>query len=400
MKVGIIGAGLAGLTCAWYLKKNGVDDIVVYDSSEKAGGKLKTDEIDGFQLDRGFQVLLPAYPEAKKILDYDLLELQKFAKGSLILKNHKKIPFYDPENGISALIKTLLKGPGTFMDKLKLLKLKWKLSRISVERIFESEKSMSSLTYLQEFGFSEKIITEFWIPFYQGVFLENNLETDFKVLQFTFKMFAEAGAAVPKNGMGAIPDQLIEFIGREKVRTNTTVQNYTSTSITNSKNETELFDIVVIAFNNNENKHYQSVTNAYFEADKLPISTKHVILNANPNKIINNVVMMSEVAPNYAKNGKHLISVSANGTYLQTDVFRRDLKTLFGAEVEKWRHVKSYTIQEALPIVENGQKKYTSMREDHLFHCGDHLLQASINGAMQSGRITAEAILKKIKKIP
>ena len=139
MKIGIIGAGLSGLTCGWYLKKNGIHDITIFESSERAGGKLKTDRIDGFQLDRGFQVLLPAYPETKKILDYDKLQLQRFQKGSLIYKNGKQIPFYDPENGLTALLKTVVKGPGSLIDKLTLLKLKFTLSRLSVEEIFNGK---------------------------------------------------------------------------------------------------------------------------------------------------------------------------------------------------------------------------------------------------------------------
>lgn len=115
MKIGIIGAGLSGLTCAWYLKKNKFDDITIFESSEKAGGKIKTDRIDGFQLDRGFQVLLPAYPETKKVLDYEKLQLQAFKKGSLIYRNGKQIPFYDPENGFDSLLKTILHGPGSWL---------------------------------------------------------------------------------------------------------------------------------------------------------------------------------------------------------------------------------------------------------------------------------------------
>jgi protoporphyrinogen oxidase len=397
MKIGIVGAGLSGLTCAWYLKKNGINDIIIFESSEKAGGKLKTDRIDGFQLDRGFQVLLPAYPETKKVLDYDKLQLQGFQKGSLIYKNGKQIPFYDPENGFTALLKTVLDGPGTFIDKLILLKLKFTLSRLSVEEIFSSKKTIGSLAYLRESGFSERIINDFWIPFYQGVFLENTLETDSRMLQFTFKMFAEAGAAVPKEGMAAIPMQLLDYIGADKIRYNASVLHYDSKSVTTSDGKQESFDKVVLACNINRNVAYHSVTNNYYEAEKLPVDTKHVIINANPNRTINNVVMMSHVAPNYSKNGKHLISVSANGIHADADVFMGDLKSIFGLEASNWKLVKSYTIREALPAV-NFEEKYEPMSPEGVFYCGDYLLQGSINGAMESGRRAAEEIMKGIRK--
>ena len=395
MKIGIIGAGLSGLTCGWYFKKNSISDFTIFESTERAGGKLKTDNINGYQLDRGFQVLLPAYPESKKILDYDKLQLQRFQKGSLIYKNGKQIPFYDPENGITALLKTAVNGPGSLIDKLILLKLKNALSRLSVEDIFNSKKSISSLAYLKELGFSERIIGDFWIPFYQGVFLENTLETDSRMLQFTFKMFAEAGAAIPKEGMEAIPKQLEDYIGADKIRFNTKVLNYDGNSITTSNGNKESFDRVVLACNIDKNIDYHSVTNNYYEAEKLPIDSKHVILNANPNRIVNNVVMISNVAPNYSRNGKHLISVSANGIHTEEDAFRIDLKSIFGFQAASWNLVKSYTIRDALPAI-NFEQKYKPRSSEGVFYCGDYLLQGSINGAMESGRRVAEEIINEI----
>jgi protoporphyrinogen oxidase len=395
MKIGIIGAGLSGLTCAWYLKKAGITDITIFESTERAGGKLKTDCADGFQFDRGFQVLLPAYPETKKVLDYEKLQLQPFLKGSLIFKGDKKIPFYDPENGFSALLKTVVSGPGNLLDKVRLLRLKWTLDRLSVEDIFGSSKRINSLTYLRELGFSERMIEDFWIPFYQGVFLENALETDSRMLRFTFKMFAEAGAAVPKEGMEAIPKQLVDFIGEEKIRLNTNVLHYDRSSITTRDGKKESFDKVVLACNIDKNVKYHSVTNIYFETEKIPIDTKHVILNANPNRVVNNVVLISHVAPNYSRNGKQLISVSANGIFTDTEVFLRDLKTMFGSEVGSWKLVQSCIIEKALPVT-NFEEPYKSSSSDGVFYCGDHLLQGSINGAMESGRRTAEEILMAV----
>ncbi len=397
MKIGIIGAGLSGLTCAWYFKKNNFKDITIFEASDEAGGKLKTDFIDGFQLDHGFQVLLTAYPETKKILDYDKLQLQRFAKGSLISKQNKKIPFYDPENGMSALMQTAINGPGTIKDYFLLLKLKYTLNQMSTEDIFNQKTLLSSHAYLKEIGFSEKIIQDFWIPFYQGVFLENTLKTDSKMLQFTFKMFAQEGAAVPKDGMGAIPTQLVDFIGSEKIRYKSEVLSFDSKSITTVDSKNESFDRVVLACNLNKknNQNYHSVTNTYFETEILPIDTKYIILNANINRIINNVVMISNVAPSYSQNAKHLISTSANGINIDIDDLLANLKAMFGEQVNKWKFVKSYIIRHALPEI-NFEKKYEPLNSDGVYYCGDHLLQASINGAMESGRRSAEEIIKSV----
>ncbi|OYQ41964.1 NAD(P)/FAD-dependent oxidoreductase [Flavobacterium aurantiibacter] len=396
MKVAIIGGGLAGLTCAWYLKKNGIADVTVFESSDSVGGKVKTDLISGYRCDRGFQVLLPAYPETRKVLNYEALDLQRFDKGSLIFRNGKKIPFYDPENGVSALIQTVLKGPGSLRDKVLLLKLKLQLSRTSVDTILNSADTRTALAFLKDFGFSSSMIADFWKPFYQGVFLENDLQTDNRMLRFTFKMFAESGAAVPKNGMGAIPEQLAEFIGKENIRLETAVTAFDAHSVTTAVGETSTFDAVVCAFNYEKSVLYHSVSNYYFEAEQLPLESKHVLLNANAKRIVNNVVLMSCVAPNYSSTNKQLISVSANGTGWTNEQITNDLQLLFGAQVRDWKLVKYYEIYEALPNL-NPIRSFSSQQKAGVYYCGDYLTQGSINGAMQSGRITAEAILNSRK---
>lgn len=393
MKVGIIGAGLAGLSCAVYLKKSGVEDITIFESSDQVGGKLRTDIVGNYQLDRGFQVLLPSYPETKALLDYSKLELQYFEKGSIIFNVSKVIPFFDPANGLIPLIKTVLNGPGSLIDKLKLLKLKNTLRNLTVDEIFSNPQKMSSLTYLKQLGFSTKIINEFWVPFYQGVFLENDLTTDFKMLQFTFKMFSDKGAAVPKLGMQAIPNQLATTIGLDKIKLNAPVLHFDNITITSTDGTVHTFDKVVLACNLNQHITYHSVTNIYFEAASLPINSKHVMLNANENRLVNNVVFISNIASNYAKSGKHLISVSANGIHNDLGLIIKDLNKMFGSQVNAWNLVKTYIIKEALPLVDLAQKPQI-VNKQGVYCCSDFLIQGSINGAIKSARLAAEQILK------
>ena len=195
--------------------------------------------------------------------------------------------------------------------------------------------------------------------------------------------------------LAAIPKQLVNYIGDDKIRFNTKVIHYDSKSIKTSDGKIESFDKVVLACNLQDNVNYHSVTNNYYEAEKLPIVTKHVILNANSNRIINNVVLISHVAPSYSQTGKHLISVSANGIHDKSDDFLNDLKSIFGEEVSGWDLLKSYTIKEALPV-SDFEIKYKPSSSDGVFYCGDYLLQGSIIGAMESGRKTAEEIIKAI----
>lgn len=395
MKIGIVGAGLAGLSCAWHLKKKGFGDLTLFEASDRAGGKLKTDVVNGFKLDRGFQVLLPSYPEAKIMLDFVRLRLQYFDKGALILKKGKMIPFYDPQNGIKALLETVLNGPGSLWDKVKLLGLKWELGQKSVEDILKNGKSADSLTYLRDYGFGKSMIEDFWVPFYQGVFLENHLSTSSKMLQFTFKMFADAGAAVPAEGMEAISKQLVEFVGSENIRLNTKVASYDAQQIKTSDGESSNFDVVVLACAVNENVAYHSVTNVYYETDVLPFNSKHVILNANADRKVNNVVFISNVAPSYSSGNRHLVSVSANGILEDANVLVEDLVMMFGEQVRNWRMLNTYVIKEALPVLDK-ELSYQPEKKDGIYRCGDYLIQGSIDGALKSGRLVAEAIVRGV----
>ena len=79
----IVGAGLAGLSCALRLNLKGVSCLVL-EASDDVGGRLRTDCVEGFQLDRGFQVLLTAYPEAKLTLDYEALNLRYLIPGARV----------------------------------------------------------------------------------------------------------------------------------------------------------------------------------------------------------------------------------------------------------------------------------------------------------------------------
>ena len=90
----IVGAGLAGLTCALRLHEAGIP-VQVIEASDGVGGRVRTDEVEGFLLDRGFQVYLSAYPEAGKLLDLDALGLRPFSPGALVYDGEKLIRLMD-----------------------------------------------------------------------------------------------------------------------------------------------------------------------------------------------------------------------------------------------------------------------------------------------------------------
>ena len=204
--IAIIGAGVSGLVAALYLENLGYKPTI-YEASETVGGRVKSDIFDGYILDHGFQVLLSEYPIAKKYLDYNDLELIPFKSGSYIYKQGKQYIIGDPLRNLSFLGSTFFASIGSVSDKSKIFKLSKKLKNKSIKAIFASVE-ITTLEYLKDFGFSEVILNDFFIPFFGGIFLEQELATSSRMFEFVFKMFSQGNAVIPKEGMQAIPNQL------------------------------------------------------------------------------------------------------------------------------------------------------------------------------------------------
>ena len=403
----IIGAGLAGLTAARVLKTAG-RKVKIIEASDGPGGRVKTDEVNGFLLDRGFQVFLTAYPEAKHFLDYKALDLRSFNPGSIILSNAGIDEIGDPLREASALIRTLKSPIGTLSDKLRLLSLRLKLAGNSIDQIF-SKKETTTLEYLRGAGFSEKIISDFFTPFMAGIYLEQKLDTSSRMFEFVFKMFSESDTAIPAKGMGMISRQLASDLSAEELILNERAISIDENKVqTASGNVYEASTILIATTADCIPMPFQprlikkkSVTCMYFSADQAPYQKALIALNAIPGRLVNNLAVMSTISSCYAPEGKSLISVSLSGNehFIKQDELelkvKEELKFWF-AECSNWAHIKTYTIPYALP--DNSHVKNDilspSIRINYsTFICGDHLLNGSINAAMKSGRLAAEAIL-------
>lgn len=403
----IIGAGLSGLSAARILKSAG-RNVKILEASDAPGGRVRTDHLNGFLLDRGFQVLLTAYPEAKYFLDYKALDLQAFSPGSIILNNLGIDQIGDPLREISSLITTLKSPVGSFFDKIKLLKLKLKLAGSSIDEVF-LKPEISTLNYLKNSGFSDRIISNFFNPFLSGIFLENKLETSSRMFEFVFKMFSEADTSIPAKGMGMIPMQLASKLSPEELILNESVLSIEGNKVLTVSGNKYQADTILLATSHDslpapfksQKKGQKSVTCLYFSADRAPYHQKLIALNANPTKLINNVAVMSNVSKNYAPDGKSLISISIiedcdtiNPTDLELKV--KDELKFWYPECVDWKHLKTYNIPYALPEnkhVINDLNAVSTRLNDSTFICGDHLLNGSINAAMKSGRLAAETIL-------
>lgn len=186
----IIGAGASGLSCANELYKCGVKDILLLEASDDVGGRIRTDEVDGFLLDRGFQVFITKYPLAQRSFDYASLDLQNFNPGALVHFQNEFHTVSDPFRRPQDLLPSLISPIGSLTDKIIVGILSILIQFNSVSNIISSEEK-NTLTFLKEKGISDAMITRFFTPFFQGIFLSSLESQSSRMFEFVFKMFSE-----------------------------------------------------------------------------------------------------------------------------------------------------------------------------------------------------------------
>lgn len=404
----IIGAGISGLTCAKYLKDKGIEAMVL-EASDNVGGRVRTDKVDGFILDRGFQVLLTSYPEAIKLLDYKALKLKVLPSGARIrMGNHYHV-MPNPLKKWTTAPQALLAPVGNLWDKLKVLQLNLSLRNSVEPNEAASVKKQTTLSFLKEFGYSDTIINRFFKPFFRGVFLEKDLKTDAQFFKFLFSQFAKGNVVVPEGGMQAIPEQLASHLSPNQIRLQTRVVKIEGKIIYLENKKTITAETIVLAtdasttsrfLGNRETTCYNSTDCLYFSCDspsklfKIP----YLIINANKNELIDHVVDLSAFSPSYAPTGKTLISVSLVGNNSLGEIelvekVQQELNRWFDKKFV-WQHLQTYRIPKALPQYFEAPASSKSLKINAFtYQCGDHAAYPSLNAAMMSGRKVAEMIL-------
>ncbi len=405
----IIGAGLSGLACAYHLKQAGIE-FTILESSDDVGGRVRSDVVDGFILDRGFQVLLTAYPDAKELLDYEKLALKSFIPGAQIRINGEFHTITDPWRRPSDCLKSVFNPIGNFKDKLLISKLRQSVTSGSLNSLYEKNEQTTA-EFLHQFGFSKGMIDRFFRPFFGGVFFDKSLSTSSKMFEFTFRLFSTGDTTLPAAGMGAISDQLADKIGRAKVQLNCRVASIKGNSVFLENGAMIQTDAIVVATEGPEASRLlqrpmvqkmRSTRCLYFAADKAPMSAPLLVLNGEDSELINNLCIPSNVNSSYAPPGKCLISVSVIGREdLPDDGMKNavldQLEAWYGREVSNWKHLRTYNIKQGLPDYAApalSEVEKSTRLERGTYDCGDHRDTASIQGALSSGRRAAQALIE------
>jgi len=406
-QVAIIGGGLAGLSAAKEFEKHNIDYLLI-EKEDTVGGKQKTSHINGYQCDHGFQILLTAYPEVIKQLNIKKLIPHYFNKGAKLWNQNSFKTIADPLKKPSHLPYLLCNPLLSWNDYWKLFKLKLSLKNQTSADIFASTNTTTKDLFTT-LGFSENCQTYFLKPFFRGVYLDNELITSSRLCLFYWKCFLEGNALIPQNGISAIPKQLESHLNLNNILKNTTITNIDKTIITTDTDIRIKADFICCATDyqtastlyNFPNKHYQCVTNYYYQTDTPPTHNRYLYLDGSKGPI-NNFHNVTAINKHASPKGNYLFSITSIPNKTTTKHYEKNilnqLKTYFGDQINKWNLVTHFHIPQALPhqSISHGVLN-THYNTQNIYFCGDWTIQGSIQGALYSGRKTATQIIDRIQ---
>lgn len=409
--VAIVGAGLSGLRCAVLLAEAGYE-VEVHEASDGVGGRARTDEIEGFRLDRGFQVLLTAYPEAKRAFDYGALDLGEFEPGALIRLNGDFAPVVDPLRRPDRAFSSLASPAIGIADKLRIGRMAQELVLAGPEKVL-SRPDVTALESLRARGFSEKAIERFFRPFFGGVLIDPELESSSRMLEIFFRCFAIAPTALPAGGMGRLADQLAAMLPVGSIHLESPVREVRADGVRLDDGDWTEAEAVVVAVDERsaagligtpEPRVSRVTTTIYFDAPESDVDSRTLFIAPRGQGPINEVGLPSSAASGYAPPGRSLVAVTMVGAEAQREdlepAVRSQLADWFGPDrVASWNLLSSYTIRDALPDFEPGRFEIGGQSprlESGLFVCGDYRESPSIQGALVSGRKAARAVIEQL----
>ncbi len=382
----IIGAGLSGLAAALELEAAGESCLLV-DQGSHVGGKLETSVLeDSYLLDRGFQVLLPSYPELQRFenLKNDL-DLQYFASGARLELAEGALMMGDPLQEPRHFFSTAFGPYANFKDKLLVLKLKFDTSHGPSEALLRRD-SRTTMQFLKDYGFSSQIIQNFWQPFFSGIFLETQLKTSSGFFLYLVRMFGSSAVAAPRKGIGELPKLLAKRLKRSEIRLNTRIQNITPGRL-KLENSAPIDYRALITTTKGEPSSgaktaFGEVTSFWFAAPEPPFSGPWLSLCPSSRTFINHVAVLSNVSRDYAARGDALICVNTIGPAREQnpEKIKTEAERIYGSTARDWRLLRIDRIDQAFALYLDRTDQETPSQQ----------------GALQKGRVAAQKVLNSL----
>ena len=396
----IVGGGIAGLQAANILQSKGLDFILI-EKSMSLGGRVQSEEFQGYILDHGFQVLQTAYPEVQQSLHLSKWDLSYFQSGAYVLNEGKFKPFLNPLKSPLLFLKNIDSAGATIFDFLKLAWI-WLKTQGSISPINSDPETTSEL--ISRYRFSEKFQCNFLRPFFAGIFLDDQLSPPASLFFYYMKQFLEGKAALPKNGIGDIALDLASRIPKEKIMIGVWVTEIKGKTLQLSNDETVHFDQLILATDPKQacellkidfppQAHFGSKT-FYFSMDKkletaLPLI--HLMpLNSSP---LLHFSCLSQVNPALAPEGKHLISATSLQMDLADKEVAEELARVLDLSPNDFIFLKSFSIPHSLYKLGCFAEVCQKAEAKNIMLAGDYTLFPSLQAALSSGRKAAEKIV-------
>jgi phytoene dehydrogenase-like protein len=404
----VVGAGLAGLSAAYHLRKAGLD-VAVCEAGDVVGGRVRTDVVDGFRLDRGFQVLLPAYPAVRALPGVRTLRLQHFARGVIAAGEHESLVLV-PRPGLRPAGAT-----GVTRFAARRARDAAALAMFSARDVTAPAKVLRGLPHrataaeLSRVGMSERTVEDVFRPFLAGVFLDRELETSSRVFHLMWRSFLRGGGALPASGMGALPHLLASLLEPGTVRCDTEVSAVTDRGVRLRSRRVINAPAVVVATDGATAAkllpgvpapQWHAVTTYYYRLPAPPPPTARTLVVDGASGLLLNTAVISDVAPGYAPPGQALVAASVperlDDDGLAATVLER-LAQLYDTSTRDWELLATYAIPEALPVMgpDHPLRRPVRLAEGR-YVCGDHRDTSSIQGALVSGRRAAAAVVRDL----
>lgn len=416
LRVGVVGAGVSGLSCARELERAGAE-VDVFEAAGSVGGRVRTEEVEGHLLDVGFQILLDGYPEVQRSLDLQALSLKSFAPGALLASGGRRSVVANPLLCPGLLPGTLRTAASwgflsSILDVLRLLKvaLSWLWSS-PYQILKEGDANESTESYLERLGLSDAIVQQFFKPFFEAIYVAPISQQSAVMFQFVVRMLALGGACLPQRGMRAVSEQLAASL-KKPVQLSTPVEKVCPDSL-GVKGEQRKYDAVVVAADwpaacglLGEKlpavKATRSATWYFSLPSPAPVMEPLIVLQscgdpsepADAASRVVNVGFPSVVQPSYAPKGKHLAAVTVMGPPVKEDWVRAEVERFLGVDCTSWKLLKCYDISFHQPAQTGLKVDRLPLQVDGVWCCGDHRANPTLDGAMRSGRAVAEAITK------
>lgn len=401
----VVGAGAAGLVCARRLKAMGVD-CVVLESESTSGGKLKTDAVDGFLIDRGFQVLLTGYPALRSELSLDALDLRTFKPGFLLVDDGV-IREFDGSNPVAFALSPFL----GVSDKLRLIEWTAECRGLSEQQLARID-DVPTERLLRRLGFSTQFVEEFARPFLGGIFLDRSLAISSRAFATIWKALSEGDTAIPALGIQEVASQLaagldvrygsevVELTGNRRVE-----------GVRLKSGETIVSEAVIVAADPSMASmltgfamptEFRSQTTYAFDAPEAPTPEGTIMLAKMP-RAFDMVVPTSNVAPERAPANRSLVTAVRSGPAVPLDEVVKDLKQWFpSCDVPSWRHLATCEVMRAQfaqpPGFAAHLQSYTPGR-DGLYLAGEATVGSSLQGALQSGIECARLVAQDLSGV-